>query len=96
MRRNEGRVVDLVFKRVFRETSRALDRENLTRALKKGGPRSEWKERRDDERRWVNLHVQDSTVVLKRNVHYDRRSVVSRLYRKKPQQMLSSVVVFPD
>ncbi|GFW23769.1 uncharacterized protein TNCV_2033121 [Trichonephila clavipes] len=31
---------------------RALDGENLRRALKKGGPRLEWKGRRDDKRRW--------------------------------------------
>ncbi|GFX29502.1 hypothetical protein TNCV_4775761 [Trichonephila clavipes] len=31
---------------------RALDGENWRRALKKGGPRLEWKGRKDDERRW--------------------------------------------
>ncbi|PRD23200.1 UNVERIFIED_CONTAM: hypothetical protein NCL1_47057 [Trichonephila clavipes] len=31
---------------------RALDGENLRRALKKGGPRLEWKGRRDNKRRW--------------------------------------------
>ncbi|GFV02071.1 hypothetical protein TNCV_3479981 [Trichonephila clavipes] len=51
MRRDEGRVMD--FKRsFFRRRRRALDGENLTRALKKGRPRLEWKERRDDERQW--------------------------------------------
>ncbi|GFU25959.1 hypothetical protein TNCV_5104561 [Trichonephila clavipes] len=40
-----------------RDERTARDEENLRRALKKrdldgGGPRLEWKERRDDERRW--------------------------------------------
>ncbi|GFV71352.1 hypothetical protein TNCV_3133431 [Trichonephila clavipes] len=36
---------------VAEDRRRALDGEKL-RALKKGGPRSEWKGRRGDERRW--------------------------------------------
>ncbi|GFX59678.1 hypothetical protein TNCV_3754431 [Trichonephila clavipes] len=63
-RRDEGRVVDppLVFKKGVlgvrkralegENERRVLDRENLRRALKKGGPRLEWKGRKDDERRW--------------------------------------------
>ncbi|GFT41167.1 hypothetical protein TNCV_5034481 [Trichonephila clavipes] len=40
-----------------RDGKRTLDEENLRRALKKrvldgGGPRLEWKERKDDERQW--------------------------------------------
>ncbi|GFW19958.1 hypothetical protein TNCV_866641 [Trichonephila clavipes] len=53
MKRDEGRVVDppLVFKRFFLGNGkRALEGENLRRALKKrdldgGGPRLEWQER---------------------------------------------------
>ncbi|GFV49103.1 hypothetical protein TNCV_236371 [Trichonephila clavipes] len=56
MRRDEGRVVDppLVFKKGFLgDERRALDGENLGRALKKrdldgGGPKLEWKVKKDE------------------------------------------------
>ncbi|GFU26247.1 hypothetical protein TNCV_5106571 [Trichonephila clavipes] len=54
IRRDEGRVVDppLVFKKRFLQMERTRDREDLMRALKKGGPRLGWKGRRYYERRW--------------------------------------------
>ncbi|GFV58915.1 hypothetical protein TNCV_1826231 [Trichonephila clavipes] len=97
MRRDEGRVLDpvLVFKMDFLgDGRRALDGENLTRALKNGGPRSEWKGRKGDERRWrwrigkideINKFTNEST--WKRELLNSRMQECRKRKRSTPEQL---------